>query len=517
MAKTNKIKMIRTGALTVEFLGANLGAIKFGGVEVLRGISYLVRDESWGTVPAKISAYKIVKSRAGTTIRYAANAATLTMKAQIEVKPRELVFTVRTTPSAAFKTNRTGFVVLHPAGAAGKPLIVTHTDGTCEKARFPKLISPEQPFFEIRALEHDPAPGLKARVLMEGNKFEMEDQRNWSDASFKTYVCSLLDPWPYELVAGEEFEQKVTLAISGNPPLWKKAKSAEIDFKGKLPEIGFAVPVREARATLKRVGEIKVLQPSHLLCVMDGTKGAAKHYRRLANETGVPIALEIILPAKTSADEEMRAMADEVQLAGLRVESIVVTHAHDLKSFQPDEPRPWGPTYVEMAVAARTHFPGVKVGGGMISFFTELNRKRPPAGIFDFITHSICPIVHDASDAAVMQTLETLPTIFSTTRSYIGKAPYHLGPSTIGARMNPYGVNVVPNPMNRRICLAANDPRQANHFAVNWNQGLIAAATKAKLNRITLSAITGPQGLIDKSGRKSPLFNYFRKLAATSR
>ena len=160
MVKTNKIKLIRTGALTVEFLGTNLRAIKFGGVEVLRGISYLVRDESWGTVPSKISGYKIVRSKAGTTINYAANAATLTMKAQIEVQPRELVFMVRTTPSATFKTNRTGFVVLHPAGAAGKSLMVTHTDGTREKARFPKLISPKQPFFEIRALEHNPAPGL---------------------------------------------------------------------------------------------------------------------------------------------------------------------------------------------------------------------------------------------------------------------------------------------------------------------------------------------------------------------
>ena len=38
---------------------------------------------------------------------------------------------------------------------------------------------------------------------MEGNKFEMEDHRNWMDASYKTYVCSLLDPWPYTLKKGE--------------------------------------------------------------------------------------------------------------------------------------------------------------------------------------------------------------------------------------------------------------------------------------------------------------------------
>ena len=58
--------------------------------------------------------------------------------------------------------------------------------------------------FEIRSLKHTVMPGVTATVLMEGNKFEMEDHRNWMDASYKTYVCSLLDPWPYTLEEGRE-------------------------------------------------------------------------------------------------------------------------------------------------------------------------------------------------------------------------------------------------------------------------------------------------------------------------
>ena len=38
---------------------------------------------------------------------------------------------------------------------------------------------------------------------MEGDTFEMEDQRNWSDASYKTYVRPLALPWPYVLPAGK--------------------------------------------------------------------------------------------------------------------------------------------------------------------------------------------------------------------------------------------------------------------------------------------------------------------------
>ena len=45
--------------------------------------------------------------------------------------------------------------------------------------------------------------------------YEMEDQRNWTDASYKTYVCSLLDPWPFRLEAGDKVAQRVTLVLRG--------------------------------------------------------------------------------------------------------------------------------------------------------------------------------------------------------------------------------------------------------------------------------------------------------------
>ena len=41
----------------------------------------------------------------------------------------------------------------------------------------------------------------------------MEDQRNWLDASFKTYSGSLLDSWPYSLKKGITYSQSVELKI----------------------------------------------------------------------------------------------------------------------------------------------------------------------------------------------------------------------------------------------------------------------------------------------------------------
>ena len=69
---------------------------------------------------------------------------------------------------------------------------------------FPEAISPDQPAFDISALTHEPAPGVSCTVEMEGDAFEMEDQRNWADASFKTYIRPLSKPRPYVIAKGRK-------------------------------------------------------------------------------------------------------------------------------------------------------------------------------------------------------------------------------------------------------------------------------------------------------------------------
>ena len=131
------------------------------------------------------------------------------------------------------------------------------------------------------------------------------------------------------------------------------------------------------------------------------------------------------------------------------------------------------PSAAVIAQAARAAFPGLPLGGGMYSYFTELNRKRPPAGLHDYITHATCPIVHAADDRSVMETLECLPYIVRSTRAMTGATPYHIGPSQIGCRDNPYGASIPPNPDDRRVCLARNDPRQRGLFNAAWTLGYI--------------------------------------------
>ncbi|TIT26069.1 MAG: hypothetical protein E5W78_20710, partial [Mesorhizobium sp.] len=214
---------LRAGALTADFANGNLRTIRHGGIEVLRAIAYIVRDRDWGTYEPALTDLVIDQGSDTFTVSYSASCvgpegSRLDFRATIEGSADgQLVFDVSALPESDFETNRCGFCILHPiAGLAGSQVTVEHTDGSMVETKLPDLIDPWQPFKDLRAITHEVRPGVTAECRMEGDVFEMEDQRNWSDASYKTYVRPLALPWPYILPAGEMLRQTVSLRVSGD-------------------------------------------------------------------------------------------------------------------------------------------------------------------------------------------------------------------------------------------------------------------------------------------------------------
>lgn len=150
----------------------------------------------------------------------------------------------------------------------------------------------------------------------------------------------------------------------------------------------------------------------------------------------------------------------------------------------------------------------------MASFFPELNRKRPPADAWDFVTHGLCPIVHAADDLSVMETLEAVPHILASARAIIGGRDYRLGPSTIAMRQNPYGSRTIPNPDRDRVCMSDDDPRQNGAFAAAWTLGLATAIAPAGVTVWTPGALYGPRGLVRDDGSLRPVAAVVQVLAA---
>ncbi|RWD39079.1 MAG: hypothetical protein E5W94_09450 [Mesorhizobium sp.] len=508
---------LRAGALSADLVNGNLRTIRHGGIEVLRAIAYIVRDRDWGTYEPALTDLVIGQGANTFSVSYSAicvgpRGSRLDFRATINgFADGHLAFDVSALPESDFETNRCGFCILHPiAGLAGRPVTVEHTDGSVVETKLPLLIDPWQPFKDLRAIAHEVRPGVIAECRMEGDAFEMEDQRNWSDASYKTYVRPLALPWPYVLPAGETVRQTISLRVTGDGKVPAAAATAEpvrieLGEAGPLlPDIGVIIYPDEVETALANLPKLSALGPQQLMFHYDPTRGhdldALRSYARLAAACPAKTTLECVVSCEGDLDAELSGVADAVRQAGLKLSAIAVSPSVDRQSTPPGSAWPECPPLEDVYAAARRGFPDIRLGGGMFSYFTELNRKRVPAGLLDFVTHCTCPIVHAADDLSVMQSLEALPFITASARAIFGPKPYRIGPSTIAMRQNPYGGATKANPHNQRIAMADRDPRHAGLFAAAWTIGYAARVAPAGLEMLTLSSFIGPFGVLAESG-----------------
>ena len=520
-----KGRLLTAGPLTALLDNGMLRYIKVGSTEIMRAIAFLVRDENWGTFAPEITNLKISESEHAFAVSYDGRCTdskrSISYHAVIACgSDGNLKFDVTARPDTDVLTNRTGFIVLHPLqGVAGRPLDVEHVDGRKIRSEFPALIDPDCPFRNVRSLTHEVTPGLSVTCRMDGYAFEMEDHRNWTDASYKTYVRPLAEPWPYTLPAGEEFTQSVSLTFSGSlpaPAVHTGPRVVEVSFGAptgtRMPRIGLGLPAEESAPALAVAELIRAAHIDTLVAQFDGRRGdngvTAVNVARLAAATGAKIVAEIILPAKTTPTDELATIAHAIRSASLQLDAVTVSPAPHLKAVLPGSKGPAVPPCDVLYAAARAAFPGVPLGGGMFSYFTELNRNPPPPELLDFVTHTTCPIVHAADDISVMETLEALPYVIELTRALIMGKPYRVGPSAIPARDNPYGAATAENPNNGRVCLARMDPRQRGLFGAAWTFGYIAAFAKGGIDVVSIGAPTGPAGIIArKFGSAQPFFD----------
>ncbi len=519
-------RVLRAGALSAELEAGNLRYIRFGGAEMIRAVSFLVRSRHWATFAPEIADLLIYEDAARFEVTYRATvrdgASVLRYDVQIEGKAGgSLSFAADARAETDVLTCRTGFVVLHPIeGVAGAAVRIEHADGIIEDSRFPALIDPIQPMMNLRALTHAFAPGAHVTCRMEGDVFEMEDQRNWTDASYKTYSRPLTLPWPYTLAAGETVQQAVRLTVSGTAPA--KAAGAVVrlavgEVLGTMPPVVLACDPHEAALALPHAVRVAEAGVAGLVCRFDARLGhdaaALAPVRDLATRLGLPVEVQLVVPTVENFAAGIAFAAAQIRTSGLAPASVTVSPAADLKSTPPGSIWPPCPPADAVLRAARAAFPGVPLGGGMLSYFTELNRKRPPLDLIDFVAFSTSALVHAGDDRSALETLEALPAIAASARAIAGGLPLRVGPSAIGMRDNPYGAGPLPNPDGARMAMAGRDPRQTALFNAAWTLGYIARFAEGGAARIAVSAPLGDFGIMDED-QLYPVYWVIQGLAA---
>src|SRR3954471_19190992 len=190
----------RSGPWSLEARGDELADIRHDGVLVLRMVRAVARDRDWGTVPAEVLSSTATEDDLILELRLHGLGADLRGTLAVQARGERLRIAFDGRSGTDFLRNRVGLVVLHPPTAAGGPMTVVTPGGARSETRFPTSISPHQPAFDIARLEWTDG-GTACTLDFEGEVFEMEDQRNWTDASFKTYSTPLALPFPVLLAA----------------------------------------------------------------------------------------------------------------------------------------------------------------------------------------------------------------------------------------------------------------------------------------------------------------------------
>jgi hypothetical protein len=490
------------------------------GCEIVRAIYGAVRDQNWNTVQPEI-----VVSRMETADNYfhlefqvecTADEIAFHWDGTIEGRAGTLSFKFAGQAKSTFKKNRIGLCLLHPIHeCAGKSCRVHRTDNSWVEAEFPLFIAPHQPFKDLGRISWKPAPDLEASVSFGGEVFETEDQRNWTDASFKTYCTPLERPFPAEIAAGATVDQWITIEVGG--------RTAQLEVAGETSQELIFVSAKEEKAL-----------PSLGLCTSDCDKPLMAAERGLLadlNLNHLRIDVHFNDPRwresleRTTADA--KAIGARIQpalflssLEDLREFAGTVDHQmlHGCLIFHRDE----STTSEQWLGFASQLLPGITVVGGTNSNFTELNRQRPttrfPAAF------SLNPQVHAFDDLSLIENLEGQPETIHSARQFCASGLY-ISPITLRPRANPNATTRTHEPPDRLP--SSVDTRQRTLFGAAWTVGSLARLLPVPgIESLTYFETIGWKGLIEaeqgnllpdkfksKPGEIFPVYHVFHALA----
>ena len=505
--------LLRAGPLSMVFEPelAFLRYVKYHDTEILRGLYAAVRDRNWGTVAPKVSGLRLEQQPDRFLLRFAVDCndggIRYRWQGNLAGEPDgTLRFEFDGTAGSNFARNRIGFCVLHGPGVAGQPVKAEKVSGEVSAGRFPLEIAPNQPFFDLRALTHTLEAGLEAEVRMMGDTFEMEDQRNWTDASYKTYCTPLAIPFPAEVKSGDRVKQSVVIKLKGasRPASSAQDRNDVVELRiaanraMPVPSIGAGISSVAESLSAIEIARLKRLGLAHLRADLKLSEaGFARELARAASQAkALGASLELAIHLESNPEVELKSLALEITRTKAPVVRYLVFHRQEKSTTA---------QWMEMA---RRHLgqAGVKFASGTDAYFTELNRGRPPVAASDMVSYSINPQVHAFDNASLVETLEMQAVTLTSARAFCASLPLVVSPVTLKPRFNPNATAGPAAPTGPLLELPPEvDARQPSLFAAAWTLGSLKYLTGGGAASVTYYETTGWRGVMETAaGSKLP-------------
>jgi len=519
------MRKLNAGPLTLEYSEGSLWNISNGNEEIIRRIYLVFQDINWTSRPF------VIKNEEW-------QVDTKSFKAKIEMQGThdaqnflvellitgfehgEITYGFSGATTETFLKNRLGLCLLHPVDhLAGRNCELIRPDGSIEESQFPINISPNQPFLNLVGISHKLNSGTTTTVKFEGEIFETEDHRNWSDASYKTYCTPISLPFPVPINVAVPIKQSINISLDRN----------ESELFGSTEESKILISVSDKQISLPKIGLGLDSDPSQLnLSEYEGFEDLGIEHLRLSlkcsdsSKSDVEEALVITQKLNTSLDlaitaenpEQIRNFLSSFGELSAQIRTVFLFSSQDKT------------TPADFIKAAKEVLADVsKIAGGTDLYFTELNRNPECASFVEQINFSINPQVHSFDDRTLIQNSATQKPIATNAASIVPGKKISVGPITLRPRYNPNATQPDKDVSNTPLPSSV-DARQCTWFTEAWTaMSLRAIAESNSVSTLTYFETLGWRGIKEFSkgskdsinfksapGEKFPVWRFFASL-----
>ena len=518
------MSLLRAGPATVLLDGIDLRYLRIGGTELVRRVYAAVRDVDWDTVPGVVSGLEIEESddsfRVEFVARHARREVDFTWHGTITgTATGRVEYVLDGHAGAAFPFGRIGLCVHHPWRETAGARFTARTPGGEIDGAFPDLIGPQafdgkaySPLFpSFDHLEVELADGGRLVFDFEGDLWEIEDHRNWTDANFKTYSTpiSLGAPPPLEL--GQALRQRLVVApldVSGGTPSSNRVR-LEIGAPTKtvVPPIGLSQDRDHHVPDLHERELLAALAPRHLRVELR-LDGDWRSTLVAAQETATAAGahLEVSLHLLERQAGEIADVATALA-AGPPVDRVLVINGDSRTGTPTEVTRPALVGLVRDGLAPVCEM----FAGGTEIYFTDVNRARPDLSGWDGLCFSITPQIHAFTDIDVVENLDAQGENVRSARAIAEEKPVIVSPITLRRRVNFYAAGDPPPTAPGELPDSV-DVRQSSLYGAAWTAGSLKYMSESGVSSATYYETTGWRGVIERAGG-SELPKQFRSVA----
>jgi hypothetical protein len=510
---TSEPLSLKAGHFDLIFQNGMIRQIEFDTIPVCNRVYFALRDRHWNTVPGTFTIIRQTSDSTGFDLAFKGvySQGDITLESSFDLHGKssgDITFSFKAVACTSFYRNRIGFCTLLPVDQCiGKQYRVIQSDNKVMHSTFPEMIVPWQPNLDIKSITHPISDFSNVTITFDGDLFEMEDQRNWTDYSYKIYSTRLSDPLPVLVEKGTTIEQKVTFTVAPistttiSPNQKNRSTPALHNISSetlrKVPQIGTCLDYKKPHTI--DLDDICSFSYIRFDIYFDHQNYPDLFSSMISLCKSLSITPEFVLFCTLNIHEELAIFADAIAVSDIKPARIIVHKQNENIVSE-------STITVTKALLCQA-FPDTTILFGTDRYFVELNRNRNSIDLCEQFCYSLNPQVHTFDNESIMENLPGITATIQTAQTLFGNKKVHITPITLRPRIN----------RSNQLKSGGPDMRLYGLFGAAWTAGALFYSIHDNVDSLCFFELNGDHGIFDNiRNTVTPAYHLLSKVATFS-